>query len=103
MLLLHLLGGQNFDHPWSNVFIGIHEVLICAVKSVEVIRVEQASDRDGGTGVRVVRNKSKCRKLKTRYGTVEFSKAVGSIASLLHHDHGTRVSRFHFLVSVVDR
>jgi hypothetical protein len=57
VLTLHLPGGLNFDHPRSNVVVGI----VADVRggfvfdhSYEVIAVEEAGDWDGGTGAREV-------------------------------------------------
>ena len=71
MLPLHLLGGQNFDRPWSSVFIGANVVFVCAVKGIKIVGIKQTSDRDGGTGASMVRNESKGCEAKTRDGAIK--------------------------------
>ena len=101
-LPLHLLGGQNFDRPQSSVFIGTKVVFICTVKGIKIFGIQQASDRDGGSGASMVGNELKGCESKMRDSAIKLGKVIGSVASSLHHDHGTKVLRLHLLVSVLN-
>ena len=100
VLTLHLLGGLNFDRPWSNIVGVVRRGGFFDDDGDEVIAIKEAGDGDGSAGASEVGDEAKGGVAKLEDGSVEFCEVVQASAGAADDDHGTEVVGLHFVVEV---
>jgi hypothetical protein len=82
-LTLHLPGALNFDRPRSIVIFGVFVVGGVFFDDVnEVFAVEHTSDGNEGVGLCQIGDETECGVSELGDGSVEFSEAIRTVASL---------------------